>query len=124
MANCHSRAALNATPTLMFARLFSSNAIDELVAAVVSELQHGLPISALAGNAKRAGRARDSPADKVQQCIDRFAISSRLNLFQKAALGIRLVAALRAAGYEADFSKAFAYDAVRSLAIAMAVKRR
>lgn len=107
----------------MFARFFSNVEVDEVADLVVGVLRRSMPAAAVNGTAKASDRAREMSANKVQKCIDEVAVHTHLNIYQKAKLGTRLAAAIQAAGYEAAFSKTFAYEVVRALAVATARKR-
>jgi hypothetical protein len=106
----------------MLTRFFSTAEVDAFAGVVVGELRRSLPVDDAARQTKAAARAREQTEANVRRRVDAFAACTRLNLYQKAKLGTRLEAALVAAGYPTGFSKAFAYDVVRTLALASAGK--
>jgi len=107
----------------MFARFFSTTEVDALADAIVGELSRSMPVDAATTDSKSAARAREQTEAKVRKRVNALAASTSLGVYQKAKLGTRLEAALAAAGYPAEFSKSFAYEVVRTLAIAAAARK-
>lgn len=103
----------------MLSRFFNTEAVDMFAEGIVGELTHTLPPQLLAASNKSADRARQQMKSRLQKQLETFASTARLNVYQKATVGTRLEARLEAAGYPADFRKAFAYDVVKSLTVAL-----
>jgi hypothetical protein len=100
----------------MFGRFFDTSAIDQFAATVSGDLRKVLSVELCESDAKAARKARDAAQQRIRRHVDSFATTVRLNIYQKAKLGIRLQEALEAAGYPASFSKTFAYDVVAQVA--------
>jgi len=100
----------------MFGRFFDTAAIDQFAASVAADLRKTLPVELCQSDSKAARKARDAAQERVRRHVGTFAATVRLNIYQKAKLGIRLQEALESVGYPADFAKAFAYDVVSQVA--------
>lgn len=100
----------------MFGRFFDTTAIDEFAGTIADALRSDLPVSLCEADGKAARRAREAAQQRVDRHVQGFAGSTRLNVYQKAKLGLRLQEALTGAGYPADFAKRFAYDVVSQVA--------
>jgi hypothetical protein len=100
----------------MFGRFFDTSAIDQFAASVVGDLHKALPVELCESESKAARKARDAAQDRVRRHVGTFSATVKLNIYQKAKLGIRLQEALESAGYPAGFAKAFSYDVVSQVA--------
>ena len=101
----------------MFGNFFNTSDVDTFAILVVRELVKGLPPQHLDTQSKQAEKARTRIDDKVRSHAQQLVDNHRLNIYQKAKLGGRLQDGLLAAGYPESFSKSFAYDVVRLVAL-------
>ena len=100
----------------MLRRFFSTSSVDQLSEAIVAEMRQALKPELCEVNSRAADKGRAAALQQVNRQVQQFAASHRLNVYQKAQLGIRLQEALEAAGYTAAFSKRLCFDVVSSLA--------
>ncbi|MFN3438368.1 MAG: hypothetical protein ACK41V_11785 [Acidovorax sp.] len=104
----------------MFGDFFNTSHVHTFAVLVVRELVKGLPAQQLDAQSKQAEKARTRIDDKIRNHARQLVDSHRLNIYQKAKLGSRLQDGLLEAGYPESFSKSFAYDVVRLVALASA----
>jgi hypothetical protein len=102
----------------MFGKFFDTAAVDALVAWVVQELTQALPPAALAKDGKQTAKRREQVQERVRRRAEALAGSARLNVYQKAQLGLRLRTALETAGYDEAFAKPFAHDVMSLVTVA------
>ncbi|WP_198403238.1 hypothetical protein [Acidovorax delafieldii] len=91
--------------------------MDSFVVFIVMELQKSLPPQGLKTPAKQTDKMISKVDDKIRSHARQFSIKHPLNIYQKAKIGPRLQEALQDVGYSENFSKDFAYDIVRLVAI-------
>jgi hypothetical protein len=103
----------------MLGRFFDTSAIDQFAAAVADDVRRSLPPADCNTDSKAARKARAAAEARVRTRVQAFAGSTRLNVYQKAKLGLRLQDALSLAGYPDDFAKRLSYDVVSQVAAAM-----
>lgn len=106
----------------MFGKFFDTSAVDAFAAWVVAELSKALPPDRL-DEAREGDKLRERIRDRISERAQSLVAANRLNIYQKAKLGERLEEALETAGYPRAFSKPFAYDVVRVVALASAARR-
>lgn len=99
-------------------KFFDLTAVDAFVATVVADVQRTLPPERNEGQTKQAQRQREQVQDRVRRHAETLATSARLNVYQKARLGMRLREALEAAGYSEAFAKPLAYEVMSCVASA------
>ncbi|PJI95596.1 hypothetical protein CLU85_0309 [Acidovorax sp. 69] len=102
----------------MFGNFFNTVPVDTFAILVVRELVKGLPPQQLDTQSKQAEKARTRIDEKIRNHARQLVDTHRLNIYQKAKLGSRLQDVLQEAGYPESFSKPFAYDVVRLVALA------
>ena len=107
----------------MFLRFFDTSAIDQFAGTIADALRNDLPAALCEADSKAARRARETAQQRVDRHVQSFAVSIRLNVYQKAKLGLRLQEALERAGYPEAFSRRFAYDVVSQVARLAASRR-
>jgi len=100
----------------MLKQFFDTSAIDAFAAVVVADLLKTLPPAQCDSASKKAQKGREQAQERIRRSVDGFAVKSRLNVYQKAKLGLRLQDGLEAAGYPSTFAKPFAYDVVSQVA--------
>lgn len=101
----------------MFGKFFDLSQVDSFVVFIVRELQKSLPPQGLKTPIKQTDKMIAKADDKIRYHATQFAIKHPLNIYQKAKIGPRLQEALQDVGYSENFSKDFAYDIVRLVAI-------
>jgi hypothetical protein len=97
--------------TFMFGNWFSTKEVDEVADAIVADLVKRLPPTPGAHTRKTADRLRKTH-DVIFARLEQFALSRKLNIYQKARLGNRVRWALREAGYAPEFTDALSYELV------------
>ena len=105
---------------MVLANFFDITAIDAFCAELTSDLQKVLPPARCEMDSKQAQKGRDQAQGRVRGHVERLVANHRLNFYQKAKLGLRLLGALESAGYPVSFAKPFAYDVVAQVATAAA----
>lgn len=103
----------------MLARFFDTSAIDQFATAVTEDVRGLLPAADCLSDSKAARKARSAADQRLRVRVQAFVGSTRLNVYQKAKLGLRLQEALEEAGYPEDFSKRLSYDVVSQVAAAV-----
>ena len=102
----------------MFGNFFNTSQVDAFSILVVRELVKGLAPQQLDAQSRQAEKARTRIDDKIRSHALLLVGKHLLNIYQKAKLGSRLQDGLLDAGYPETFSKSFAYDVVRLVALA------
>lgn len=102
----------------MFGRFFDTSVVDGFVQTVVGELTRAIPPNRMAAASKQDRKQRERLDERIRRQAETLATTHRLNVYQKAKLGVRLQQALEQAGYGADFCKPFAYEVVSMVATA------
>ena len=100
----------------MFGSFFDTSAIDAFAREVAAELAKTLPPALCESDSKAARKGREQADGRLQRHINTLLATKRLNVYQKAQLGLRLQDALEAAGYASGFAKRFAYEVVAQVA--------
>ena len=100
----------------MLGRFFDTSVVDAFSASVAADLAKLLPPALCEAESKAALKGRQAAHERISRHAEALAAASRLNIYQKAKLGVRLQAALETAGYPTPFAKAFAYDVVSQVA--------
>jgi len=107
----------------MFSKFFDTSATDAFAKQVVAALSKSIPPELVDDASKRTEKRRAQLDALIRRHAESLASSSRLNVYQKAKLGPLLQEALAAAGYPEAFSKPFAYDVVKLVAVASSQAR-
>ena len=102
----------------MFGKFLDTSVLDPFVAQIVKELSASMPPARLDTASRQASKRRDELDERVRRMTERFAGSTRLNIYQKARLGTLLSDALQAAGYPREFSDTFSRGVVSMVALA------
>jgi len=107
----------------MFGKFFDTSATDAFAKQIVADLKKSIPPERVDDASKQTEKRRAQVEALIRRHAETLASSSRLNVYQKAKLGPLLQVALTAAGYPETFSKPFAYDVVKLVAVASAQAR-
>lgn len=107
----------------MFGKFFDTSATNEFAKQVVADLSRSIPPERVDDASKQTEKRRAQLDALIRRHAERLATSSRLNVYQKAKLGPLLQEALTAAGYPEEFSRPFAYDVVKLVAVASSQAR-
>lgn len=106
----------------MLSKFFNTEPVDTFAKEIAGELMRTLPPELVSASNKPAERARQQMSSLLKKQLKSFASTTRLNVYQKAVVGTRLEHYLQSVGYPAEFCKAFDYDVVKSLTVAMTIK--
>jgi len=120
-AYCIQSIAKVASP--MFGKFFDTSATDAFANQVVADLKRSIPPDRVDDASRQTEKRRAQLDALIRRHAESLASSSRLNIYQKAKLGPLLQGALSAAGYTEAFSKPFAYDVVKLVAVASSQAR-
>lgn len=107
----------------MFARFLDTSSVDAFATWVVGELKRARPPERVDDESKRAIKQREEFESVLRRRAANLVSTTRLNIYQKAKLGTRLQEALESAGYSVSFSRQFAHDVARMVAIASSQSR-
>ena len=102
----------------MFGKFFDTSATDAFAKQVVADLSKSIPPERVDDASKETEKRRAQLDALIRRRAEGLASSARLNVYQKAQLGPLLQEALTKAGYPEAFSKPFAYDVVKLVAVA------
>lgn len=105
----------------MLGRFFDTSEVDTLAVWIVNELKKSVPTGHIDYGEtqiqKKLGQLEHHMRGRMSQLQ-----LARLNVYQKARLGVRLQAALQAEGYEKSFYQPFSYEVVRLVALMSAAR--
>jgi len=107
----------------MFGKFFDTSTTDAFAKQVVADLSRSIPPDRVDDMSKQTEKRRTQLDALIRRHAEGLAASSRLNVYQKAKLGTMLQEHLTAAGYSEAFSKPFAYDVVKLVAVASSQPR-
>jgi len=91
---------------------FRTQEIEEFGRAIAEELIKRVPPSSLDSLTKRGAGQLKNSHHAIYGQAEKFALTHRLNVYQKARLGNCFRWALRDAGYPADFVESWTYELV------------
>lgn len=101
----------------MFRSFFDTSAIDSLTDWIVKELAKSLPAGQIDTDSKHTQDKLAHLERRIRGHLKDVQLT-RLNVYQKAKLGVRLQERMEAAGYAKAFYGPFSYNVVRLITLA------
>ena len=89
---------------------FSTREVDELAAAIASELVKRVPPAALESRTRKAAERLRNTHDAIFARAGKFARTHPLNVYKRARLGNQFRWALAEAGYPPEFVDSWTYE--------------
>jgi hypothetical protein len=100
----------------MIWKFFDTSCVNDLTKRVVTEIRKFYPPKPAADEAASA-RERTRIIEHLRRQAPQWTLKSRMNIYQKAKLGVQVEDALIEAGYAPLLSKAVAQDLVELVAL-------
>jgi hypothetical protein len=91
--------------------------VDTFAVQIVALFVKLAPPAQLEDPSGKAMKKRDKLDEQVRRQAQQFAREHRLNIYQKARLGSQLQDGLQAAGYPAEFCKAYSLEVAKRIAM-------